>query len=111
MAGRPTAQQPTPSLVTLVPTNHPRVSGDPSQLWLAPEAGRPTRIPALIEFESAVKLEVARHFAQALPILSRSSVLQGSLGQYAQYYKGLAELRLGRSDEAQRTFQALLGRD
>jgi soluble lytic murein transglycosylase len=111
MAGGPLAQQATPAVVTLVPTNHPRVSRDLSQLWLVPESDRRVRIPALGMFESAVKLEVDGHFAQALPMLSQPSVLQGSVGHYAQYYKGLAELRLGRAEDARRTFQALLARD
>jgi hypothetical protein len=111
MAGGPLAQQVTPAVVTLVPTNHPRVSRDLSQLWLVPESDRRVRIPALGMFESAVKLEVDGHFAQALPMLSQPSVLQGSVGHYAQYYKGLAELRLGRAEDARRTFQALLARD
>jgi soluble lytic murein transglycosylase len=32
---------------------------------------------------------------------------QGTLGHYAQYYQGLAELRVGRAADARRTFQAL----
>jgi soluble lytic murein transglycosylase len=111
MASGPLAQEVTLSPVSLVPTNHPQVPRDLSQLWLAPAGGRRPRVPALIELESAVKLEVDGRFAQALPILSQPSVLQGSLGLYAQYYKGLAELRLGRTDNARRTFQALLARD
>jgi soluble lytic murein transglycosylase len=111
MAGGPHAQQVTPALVTLVPTSHPSVPRDLSLLWLAPEGGRRPRVPGLTEFESAVKLEVDGHFAQALPILSQPSVVQGSLGHYAQYYKGLAELRLGRPEDARRTFQALLARE
>lgn len=111
MAGWPQAQQVTPALVTLVPTNHPRVPHDLSQLWLVPESGRRARMPGFAEFELAVKLEVDGHFAQALPILSRPSVEQGALGHYARSYKGLAELRLGRAEDARRTFQALLVRD
>jgi soluble lytic murein transglycosylase len=111
IAGGPHAQQVTPALVTLVPTNHPRVPRDLSQLWLVPESGRRARIAVLAELESAVKLEVDGHFAQALPILSRPAAAQGPLGHYAQYYKGLAELRLGRAEDARRTFQTLLGRD
>ena len=47
------------------------------------------------------------NFAKALPILSKPARQQGTLGDYAQYYQGFAELRLGRPAEARRTFQAL----
>jgi tetratricopeptide (TPR) repeat protein len=42
-----------------------------------------------------------------LPILSQSSVRQGLLGHYAEYHKGLAELRLGHPDAARVTFRTL----
>ena len=60
---------------------------------------------------SAVKLEADGDHARALPILSQPALRVGTLGLYADYYKGLAELRLGRADEARRTFQALQSRD
>jgi len=59
------------------------------------------------QFAEAVKLEVESNFARALPILSQPSVQQGALGDYALYYQGLAELRLGRAADARRTFQSL----
>jgi tetratricopeptide (TPR) repeat protein len=93
--------------VTLKPTNHPRLPADASQLWLAPSKGRPAVTPALNDFLTAVKLEVDSDFARALPILSTPAVQQGTLGFYAEYYKGLAELRLGRPGDARRTFQEL----
>ena len=43
-----------------------------------------------------MKLEVDSNFARALPMFSQSVLQQGALGEYAIYYKGLAELRLGR---------------
>ena len=69
------------------------------------------RTPAQREFASAVKLEVDGDFAKALPILSAAVAEAGPLGLYADYYKGLAELRLGRADEARRTFQAMQSRE
>jgi soluble lytic murein transglycosylase len=61
----------------------------------------------LNDFTTAVKLEVDGNFAKALPILSQPSVQQGAPGHYAEYYQGLAELRLGRPADARRTFQKL----
>jgi soluble lytic murein transglycosylase len=87
----------------LTPTNHPRVAADPSQIWMMPAGPK----SAHGEFAAAVKLEVDGDFAKALPIFSRASMQQGVLGEYAIYYQGFAELRLGRAADARRTFQAL----
>lgn len=94
----------------LRPTEHPRVPADITQLWLAPEPPRGARSAALADLASAVKLEVDESFSKALPILSKPEVQQGMLGNYAVYYRGLAQLRLGRADEARRTFQSLEAR-
>ena len=109
----PRAQQAPPSggEGVLKPTSHPRVPGDLSQLWLAPIAagsgrGAP-RTAAVNDFVAGVKLEVDSNFARALPIFLQPSVRQGTLGHYAEYYQGLAELRLGRAADARQTFQAL----
>src|SRR4051794_37523016 len=107
-------QQDTPAAISsdliLLPTNHPRVPADLSRLWLTPEKVSAERTSALTEFTQAVKFEVDGNFAKALPILSRPAVQQGALGHYAQYYKGLAELRLGRPSDARITFRALAER-
>jgi soluble lytic murein transglycosylase len=97
--------------VSLKPTEHPRLPADVSKLWLVPQKRAAGRAPALAEFAAAVKLEVDEEFARALPILSSAPVLQGPLGHYAEYYKGLAELRLGRTEEARRTFQTLAAKE
>jgi soluble lytic murein transglycosylase len=111
----PRAQQAAPpsgSEVVLKPTNHARLSGELSQLWMAPSpsgtarAAR-ARTAALSDFAAAVKLEVDSNFAKALPILMQPPIQQGTLGHYAEYYQGLAELRLGRPAEARATFQSV----
>src|SRR5262245_2812474 len=96
----------------LKPTGHPKLPADPSQLWLAPDAAAraATHGQAIADFTQAVKLEVDNNFARALPILSQAALQQGTLGHYSEYYKGLAELRLGHAAEARRTFQALAAR-
>ena len=88
--------------VALKPTAHPRLPADSTQLWMVP-----VRKASPNEFSAAVKLEVDGDFARALPILSTPSVQQGALAHYAEYYKGLAELRLARAADARRTFEAL----
>ena len=103
----PRAQQQAPGVgdVVLKPTAHPRLPAELSQLWLAPAAQ--ARTAALNEFAAGVKLEVDSNFARALPIFMQPAVRQGALGHYAEYYQGLAELRLGRAADARQTFQAL----
>ncbi len=95
--------------LVLKPTNHPRLPGDPSDVWLVPIRPLP-RTAVVNEFVTAVKLEVDSNFARALPILSQSAIQEGVLGHYATYYQGLAELRLGRPADARRTFQSLAAR-
>src|SRR5712691_2303594 len=93
----------------LKPTNHQRLPAEASQLWMAPDSAtvRAMHTAALTEFTTAVKLEVDNNFGKALPLLQQPSVQRGTLGHYAEYYQGLAELRLGRPADAKRTFQAL----
>jgi soluble lytic murein transglycosylase len=96
----------------LKPTIHTPLPADPAQFWLAPTAAnfRVAATPALKQFADAVKLEVDANFARALPIFSQESMHQGPLGDYALYYQGLAELRLGRPADARQTFQTLIAR-
>src|ERR1035437_11179226 len=63
------------------------------------------------EFAEAVKLEVDANYAKALPIFSQPSLQKGPLGDYAIFYEGLAELRLGQPADAKRTFQSLQARE
>src|SRR5919197_3116428 len=104
----PRAQQP-PADLLLQPTKHPRLPADPSKLWMAPDASTVggARPAPLAELSEAVKLELDSNFERALPILSQPAVQQGTLGHYAEYYRGLAELRLGRASDARQTFQTL----
>src|SRR5437773_1235338 len=95
----------------LKPTNHARVPGQLSLLWLAPAKARVPRTAAQNDFTTAVKLEVDGNFAKALPILAQPSIQQGTLGHYAEYYQGLAELRLGRTADARAIFQRLRARN
>jgi soluble lytic murein transglycosylase len=111
-AAPPRAQQTGAAVgrdIELTPTAHPRVPADLSQLWFAPVAGTRPRAATTTDLASAIKLEVDGDFANALAIVSQPSLQQGPLGQYALYYQGFAELRLGRPADARRTFQQLRG--
>ena len=109
-AALPQTQRADTADVQLKATDHPRLPADVSKLWMVPPrtSGRPA---GLAELATAVKLEVDGDFARALPILSTPAVQQSPLGPYAEYYKGLAELRLGRTNDATRTFQALASKE
>jgi soluble lytic murein transglycosylase len=74
---------------------------------MVPPSRPVVRSAAQTEFAQAVKLEVEGTFTKALPILAQPAMKQGPLGTYAEYYAGLAQLRLGRMDEACRTFQGI----
>jgi soluble lytic murein transglycosylase len=98
--------------IVLKPTNHPRLPGDLPHLWMAPTAPAGSRAgvartAAQSEFVAGVKLEVDANFGKALQVFGQPSLRQGTLGHYAEYYQGLAELRLGRTADARQTFQAL----
>ena len=96
----------------LKPTNHPRMPAKTSDYWLAPSAAelRGARSAALTQLQEAVRLEVESNYARALPILAQASLHQGPLGDYAEYYEGLAELRLGRHADAKKTFEGLVAK-
>jgi soluble lytic murein transglycosylase len=111
----------SPSTVVLVPTEHSRVPRDLGQLWLAPvpsaasSTARSTTSSqgrvALDQLATAINLVADGQFAKALPILSQPSIDRSPLGTYAEFYKGLAELRLGRTEAALATFQMLQSRE
>ena len=110
-AAAPRAQQPAPAPApALKPTNHPRLPAELSQFWLAPAKARSVT-PAMNDLAAAVKLEVDGNFTRALPMLQQPAVRQSVLGHYAEYYEGVAELRLGRPAEARETFQALAAKN
>ena len=114
LAASTTAQQPaaaaeaivtdySPGGVVLLPTNHPRLSRDLSQLWLVPANSR----SAATEVIDAMKLHAKGGDAKALPVLSRPSSHQGTLGFYAMYDMGMALVNLGRAGEARRIFHTI----
>jgi soluble lytic murein transglycosylase len=93
----------------LKPTQHARLPQDASQYWMAPTGAdvRAARTAPMTQFAEAVRLEVDSNYARALPILAQKPLAPGALADYATYYEGLAELRLGRPADAKRTFQVL----
>src|SRR6186997_2018212 len=70
----------------LLPTNHPRLPRDVSQLWLVPRQP-PDRDAAADarDVAAAIKLQAEGDYKGALPKLTAPGAAQGPLGEYAAY--------------------------
>ena len=100
----------TSTAVALRPTDHPRVPRELSQFWMAPDKGR-VRTAAQANLATAIKFENGGDHAKALALLTNPATKQdGPLATYAEYYKGLALLHLGRAADARATFRACVRR-
>lgn len=94
--------------VVLSHTEHPVLSPRASDLWFAPDTlTAPPRSGPIAEFAAAMALADEESFDSALPLLTRPSVRQGVLREYAIYMAALADLRLGRPAEARTALQDL----
>ena len=101
--GRPLAQQ-SSSAPVLQPTNHPKLPSGLSDFWMVPD--RPSA-SAPGELAIAIKLLGEDKPDAAFNILSRAGLESGPLEDYIEYYRGIAELKLDRQEDALRTFQRL----
>ncbi|HUK33759.1 MAG TPA: tetratricopeptide repeat protein, partial [Vicinamibacterales bacterium] len=96
-----------PGPFVLRTTEHPPVPRDLSQFWMAPDRARP-RSAAQANLATAVKFENDGQHLKALNLLLHPATKQdGPLASYAEFYKGLAQLHLGRTADARATFEAL----
>ncbi len=110
-AGLVSAQQrggpPPAGPYPLVATAHPPLPNDLSLYWYVPDTMvRPSSGTARAEAAAAnrlargVQMVAAGDFAAALPLLSTSGLAGTPLENYASYFTGLAQMGLGRHDEA-----------
>ena len=108
------AQQPAPSPPPpqLVPTVHPTIPTNPSDLWLVPsETDRAARSIAAFEpLTAGLKRFQDGNYQAALASFSNPAVAKTALADYATYYKGLAQLRLGQVADARRSFDDVIDR-
>lgn len=106
------AQQSPPPPPQLLPTVHPALSSSPSDLWLVPaESDRSTRSKAPFDpLTTGVKKFQAGDYQASLPLFATPSLTKTALADYATYYKGLAQLRLGQVADARKTFDAVIDR-
>lgn len=99
------------SVVSLLATDHPLLPHEISRLWFAPAGARaPSPSSALKDFAAAMKLADSGEHAKALPLLLQPSVQASPLGEYAQYYAGVAQIRLDDAIDARRIFRTLQAR-
>ena len=93
--------------IVLKTTEHPPLPRELSQFWMAPDTRRP-RTAAQANLATAVKFETEGNHAKALTLLTNPATRQdGPLAAYVEFYRGLAQLRLGRAAEARTAFQSL----
>jgi len=108
-----TPQQPSiPAAPQLVPTVHPAIPSNPSDLWLVPaETERATRSVAVFEpLTTGLKRFQDGNYQAALAFLSSPALAKTGLADYAAYYKGLTQLRLGQVAEARKTLGDVIDR-
>lgn len=96
----------------LLPTAHPALPGSLSDMWLVPPpAERTARANAvyapLVQGDARFR---AADYTKALPLFATPALTASPLGDYARYYAGMTELRMGRTRDARRTFESLMQR-
>jgi soluble lytic murein transglycosylase len=98
----------------LVATAHPPLPAEPSLYWFVPEAaaGRSARglDAAARRLAQGAQFIADRDFAGGLPLISAPDLGDPNLANYATYYRGVAQIGLGRHDEAMATLSVLATR-
>jgi soluble lytic murein transglycosylase len=108
-----TPQQPAiPAAPQLSPTVHPAVPSNLSDLWLVPgENDRSPRAVAAFEpLTTGLKRFQDGNYQAALPFFANPALAKTALADYAAYYKGLTQLRLGQVAEARKTLDEVIDR-
>ena len=101
-----------PAAPQLLPTVHPAIPSNPSDLWLVPaENERSARSnPAFELLTAGLKRFQDGDYRAALTLFSNPAIAKTGLADYAAYYKGLTQLRLGQTAEARRTLDDVIDR-
>jgi soluble lytic murein transglycosylase len=104
----PAPQSAPPPL--LAPTEHPALPERESDLWLVPsDSDRAARTTAAYQpLSDAAARYRAGDYAGALALASRPSLADTPLADYAKYYAGLAQLRLGQAADARGTLESIV---
>jgi soluble lytic murein transglycosylase len=96
----------------LLPTAHPAVPASLDEVWLVPppEARTAKATAAYAPLSQGLARYRRGEFSAALPLFANAGLMASPLGNYARYYVGLTELRMGRTADARRTFESLVQR-
>jgi len=96
----------------LVSTAHPPLPAEPSLYWFVPEAGRSSRglDAAARRLAQGAQFIAAGDFPAGLPLISAPDLSDPYLANYATYYRGVAQIGLGRHDDAMATLSLLAAR-
>jgi soluble lytic murein transglycosylase len=96
----------------LVATAHPPLPAEPSLYWFVPESGRTSRgvDAAARRLAQGAQFVSNGDFAAGLPLISAPDLGDQHLANYATYYRGVAQIGLGRYDEAMTTLSLLASR-
>jgi soluble lytic murein transglycosylase len=99
----------------LVPTPHPPLPSEPSLYWFVPQgtaarasASRPDA--AAKRLAQGVQFIADGDFAAGLQVISAPDIADPNLVNYATFYRGVAQIGLGRHDEALTTLSLLSSR-
>ena len=93
----------------LVGTNQARLPADPAEFWIAPDRAG-AHDPTLGAIAAAIKQLSKNEYSKGLTTFSSPAATKSTLADYAAYYAGLSQLRLGKPADARRAFQALENR-
>jgi soluble lytic murein transglycosylase len=110
------ASAPAPALTNTIdarlnPTAHPPVPATLAAMWYVRDPEAPPPTGALANLARGVQiLDEMTDPAEALSLVSAPALLKTDVADYARYYTGLALQRLGRLDEADASFAALVAR-
>jgi soluble lytic murein transglycosylase len=101
-----------PDTPNLLPTVHPAVPASLEEVWLVPppEARTAKATAAYAPLSQGLARYRRGEFAAALPLFANAGLMASPLGNYARYYVGMTELRMGRTADARRTFESLVQR-
>ena len=92
-----------------VATVHAALPQDVNDYWLVPPP-RERRVGATTALAAAATAYAAGNYSAALASAQRAATGESALSDYGLYYQGLAELRLGRPQDAEKSFETLLDR-
>jgi soluble lytic murein transglycosylase len=105
-------RQPIGAQNQLAPTEHPALPANPSDYWYVPAVS--DRAARTIATYEPLVAGIARYqnqdYTGALAFVTRPALTTTALADYASYYAGLSQLRLGLYPAARRTLEAVIDR-